>query len=32
MRQDRALEFVEMIINDPWKFTEDLMKTEEFQD
>jgi hypothetical protein len=26
------LEFVEMIINDPWKFTEDLMKTEEFQD
>lgn len=32
MRQDRALEFVEMIINNPWKYTEDLMKTEEFQD
>jgi len=32
MRQDRVLEFVEFIINQPWYFAKDLMKTEEFQD
>lgn len=32
MRQDRVLEFVEFIIGKPWIFTQDLMKTEEFQD
>lgn len=32
LRQNRALEFIESIINNPWVFTLDLMATEQFQD